>query len=85
LVDIIRTNAEGPASASDETGGVQQHTLAADAAPVGAGARLAGELAKDAKVVPAAAVSKSDAAGAKPVAADAKAAKGQFALNKARQ
>jgi len=28
LDDAIRTNAEGPASASDETGGVTQHTLA---------------------------------------------------------
>ena len=28
LEDAIRTNAERPASASDETGGVQQHTLA---------------------------------------------------------
>ena len=28
LAEVIRTNAEGPASASDETGGVQQHTLA---------------------------------------------------------
>jgi hypothetical protein len=28
LEDAIRTNAEGPASASDETGGVQQHSLA---------------------------------------------------------
>jgi len=28
LEDAIRTNAEGPASASDETGGVTRHTLA---------------------------------------------------------
>jgi hypothetical protein len=27
LQDAIRTNAEGPASASDETGGVTQHPL----------------------------------------------------------
>jgi len=28
LEEAIRTNAKGPASASDETSGVQQHTLA---------------------------------------------------------
>jgi len=27
LAEVIRTNAEGPASASDETGGVTQHPL----------------------------------------------------------
>jgi len=48
---------------------------AADAAPVGAGAKPAAEVAKDAKVAPAAAVGKRDAAGAKPDAATDKAGK----------
>ena len=48
---------------------------AADAPPVGAGAKPAAELAKDAKAAPAAAGGKSDAAGAKPDAATDKAGK----------
>jgi len=48
---------------------------AADAPPVGAGAKPAAELAKEAKAAPAAAGGKSDAAGAKPDAATDKAAK----------
>jgi hypothetical protein len=48
---------------------------AADVAPVGAGAKPAAEVAKDAKAAPAAAVGKSGAAGAKPDAATDKAGK----------
>jgi len=48
---------------------------AADAAPVGAGAKPAAPVAKDAKAAPAATVGKSDAAGAKPDAATDKAGK----------
>jgi len=90
-VRIIGTSSHGGWDAVNEATGKKVHiksaqrlrgearpktaSKAADVAPVGAGAKPAAELAKDAKAVPAATGGKSDAAGAKPDAATDKAGK----------